>query len=89
MKKKVVIWGTVILILILIVSITVYSLVRKDSPSNGGESQIPNPASQYCVEQGNNFTIRTNGDGSQTGYCVSSNGTECEEWAFFRGECKL
>ncbi|HMB45028.1 MAG TPA: DUF333 domain-containing protein [Candidatus Methanoperedens sp.] len=50
---------------------------------------IPNPASKYCVEQGYNNTIRTNPDGSQTGYCIFPNGTECEEWSFFRGECKF
>jgi hypothetical protein len=50
---------------------------------------MPNPASKYCVEQGYNNTIRTNPDGSQTGYCIFPNGTECEEWSFFRGECKF
>jgi hypothetical protein len=49
---------------------------------------MPNPASKYCVDQGYNNTIRTNPDGSQTGYCIFPNGRECEEWAFFRGECK-
>lgn len=51
-------------------------------------SQLPNPASKYCIEQGYNITIRTNPDGSQTGYCVFPDGSECEEWAYFRGECK-
>ena len=49
---------------------------------------IANPASQFCEEQGNKLEIRTAADGSQTGYCIFPDGTECEEWAFFRGECK-
>ena len=50
--------------------------------------QLPNPASKYCIEQGYNSTIRTNTDGSQTGYCIFPDGREWEEWAYFRGECK-
>ncbi len=55
----------------------------------GAGVAMPNPASKYCVDQGYNNTIRTNPDGSQTGYCIFPNGRECEEWAYFRGECKL
>lgn len=48
---------------------------------------IPNPASVFCGEKGYKLEIRTAADGSQTGYCLFPDGTECEEWAFFRGEC--
>ena len=48
---------------------------------------IANPASNYCVEQGGASEIRTAEDGSQFGVCVFSNGSECDEWAFFRGTC--
>ncbi len=51
------------------------------------DSQIANPASVYCEEQGGTLEIRTNSDGSQTGYCKFED-SECEEWAFFRGECQ-
>ncbi len=49
---------------------------------------LPNPASSFCENQGYKIEIRTAADGSQTGYCIFPDGTECEEWAFFRGECK-
>jgi putative hemolysin len=49
--------------------------------------QLANPASEYCIEEGGTIEIRTAEDGSQTGYCIFPDGTECEEWAFFRGEC--
>jgi len=49
---------------------------------------IANPASQFCEEQGYKVEIRTAADGGQTGYCIFDDGTECEEWAFRRGECK-
>ena len=48
---------------------------------------IANPASAYCVEQGGTSEIRTAEDGSQSGVCAFPDGSECEEWAFFRGEC--
>jgi putative hemolysin len=48
---------------------------------------IPNPASVHCEEQGNGLEIRTASDGSQTGYCIFPDGSECDEWAYFRGEC--
>jgi putative hemolysin len=55
--------------------------------SPGGMLGMPNPASVYCEEQGGQLEIRTAEDGSQTGYCIFPDGSECEEWAFFRGEC--
>jgi len=56
---------------------------------SGSESQIglPNPASVYCVENGGVSKIRTNTDGSQYGVCIFPDGSECDEWAYYRGEC--
>ncbi len=48
---------------------------------------LPNPASVYCKKLGYKLEIRTNPDGSQYGACIFPDGSECEEWAFFRGEC--
>ena len=47
---------------------------------------LANPASVYC--EGNNGTvdIRTDENG-QYGVCVFEDGSECEEWKFYRGEC--
>ena len=53
------------------------------------DTGIANPASVYCINQGYNLSIRTDSDGSQTGYCIFPDGKECEEWAFYRGECTL
>jgi putative hemolysin len=50
---------------------------------------IPNPASVFCTEQGNKHEIRMAADGSQNGICVFPDGSECDEWAYFRGECGL
>jgi putative hemolysin len=48
---------------------------------------LPNPAAVHCQEQGNKSEIRSASDGSQAGVCVFPDGSECDEWAYFRGEC--
>ena len=45
---------------------------------------LANPASVYCAENG--YELVFSADGS-TGICQFPDGSECEEWAFFRGEC--
>jgi putative hemolysin len=48
---------------------------------------MPNPASVYCTQNGNKLEIRTAADGSQKGVCVFPDGSTCDEWAYYRGEC--
>jgi putative hemolysin len=48
---------------------------------------MPNPASVYCTQNGNNLEIRTAADGSQNGICIFPDGSACDEWAYYRGEC--
>ncbi len=50
---------------------------------------LPNPASVYCKQQGNKLEIRTAADGGQIGICIFPDGSTCDEWAYFRGECGL
>lgn len=49
-------------------------------------TQIANPASVNCIEKGGKLSIVDKSEG-QIGMCTLSNGTVCEEWAYFRGEC--
>jgi putative hemolysin len=49
---------------------------------------LANPASVYCEGQGYTLVMRTDADGGQYGVCIFPDGSECEEWAFYRGECK-
>jgi putative hemolysin len=48
-------------------------------------SQMPNPASVYCIERGNRLEIRSDANGGQYGVCILQNSTECEEWRYYRG----
>lgn len=56
-------------------------------PSSPAEVDMSNPASDYCVQQGNVLEIVTAPDGNQSGMCIFPDGSSCDEWAFFRGEC--
>ena len=47
---------------------------------------MASPASVFCVENGGTLEI-VEGDKGQRGMCTLSDGTVCEEWAYFRGEC--
>jgi len=47
---------------------------------NEDQSGIANPASVYCEEQGGTLDL-------ESGMCSFPDGSQCEEWAFFRGEC--
>ena len=52
------------------------------------ESNMPNPAAVYCEQQGGKSEIVTAADGSQSGLCVFPDSSQCDEWAYFRGECR-
>jgi putative hemolysin len=52
----------------------------------GESADLPNPASVYCEEQGGRVDMRADASGIY-GVCIFGNGSECEEWAYYRGEC--
>lgn len=57
-------------------------------PESGNlSSQIANPASENCIKKGGKLSIVDKPEG-QVGMCTLSDGTICEEWALFRGECQ-
>lgn len=56
---------------------------REEEPSTG----LANPAAVYCQEMGYKLETRTRGDGGQYGVCIFPDRKECNQWAFFRGEC--
>jgi len=53
----------------------------------GKGANLANPASVYCDKQGYRLEMRTAADGSQSAVCIFPNGSECDEWAYLRGEC--
>jgi putative hemolysin len=47
---------------------------------------IANPASEFCVDQGGTLRIDTAADGGQVGICVLADGSEIEEWEYYRSQ---
>ncbi|MHB1296809.1 MAG: putative hemolysin [Anaerolineae bacterium] len=52
------------------------------------ETSLPNPASVYCEEHGGKLELREDASEAVGGVCVFPDGSACEEWAYFRGECQ-
>lgn len=50
------------------------------------ESEVANPASVFCEENGGTLEIE-NQDSGQVGFCIFDDGSQCEEWAYYNGEC--
>jgi len=50
----------------------------------GTSTGIANPAAVWCIEQGHAYEIRKNPDGSEYGVCIFANGTEIDEWDYYR-----
>jgi putative hemolysin len=59
----------------------------QNDPVNTSDQNLPNPASKYCEQQGYTVEIHTTADGSQSGVCIFPDGSECDEWAYYRSEC--
>lgn len=70
-----------------IVAMLALSACAPITPAAQPAANMPNPASVFCADNGGTVDIREEADGS-VGYCVFADKSECEEWAFFRGECK-
>lgn len=63
------------------------SFIKRTLMNPNNRIDLANPASVYCAMTGNTTFIRNTPNG-QVGYCVFPDGFECEEWAYYRGQCK-
>ncbi len=62
--------------------------VPQDTDRGTDDIGIANPASVYCEDLGGEVEIRKLADGSERGFCLFDDQSECDEWEFFRGECE-
>ena len=83
-KKYIAIISACALCAVLVIAVITYALT-KDNTNNTG---IANPSATYCVEQGYTYEIR-DGENGQSGYCIFSDNSECEGWAYYYGNCTL
>lgn len=64
---------------------TIETELDQDTTKNEG---LANPASTNCIEKGGELIIEDEVEG-EIGYCLFDDGSRCEEWAFYRGECNV
>jgi inhibitor of cysteine peptidase len=86
-RKKILVIGVIGGILIIIAVSMLFIPITKIV-----NTELGNPASKYCLDHGGSSLLQTltaiNGSESQEGICEFHDGSQCEEWKFFRGECK-
>ncbi|HUH61302.1 MAG TPA: DUF333 domain-containing protein [Candidatus Eisenbacteria bacterium] len=70
----------------MIIQIDLTKIWTYPGASTTPSTSIANPASTYCVNHGGTLQIM-NGPAGQYGMCTFSNGSQCDEWQFFRGQC--
>jgi len=96
MKKKIIFFIIVFVVLIgcgLVFLVKQSKTKNPELPTTPSERPIrpigmPNPASVFCEKEGGKIEIRKDKEGNEQGFCLFEDGSECDEWAFYRGECK-
>jgi len=83
--RKLLLLEMIVLAILIIVIIVVTSHAKAEA--NAQQTGIANPASVFCEDSNGTLEIRTDASGGQYGVCKFQDGTECEEWKYFRGEC--
>jgi putative hemolysin len=77
---------TLLMLIFIVLSASCNPNQTRTSPSP--EPNMPNPASVHCEQNGGKVNLRQDTSGGVVGICVLPDGSECDEWAYFRGECK-
>jgi putative hemolysin len=80
---------TFTIIMLALTACTIFRVNLEPVATDDSQVNMPNPAAAYCEQNGYEYEIRTADDGSQSGVCVFPDGSICDEWAYFRGECGL
>jgi putative hemolysin len=70
-----------------IVPFTIILMALTACAAPQAQAGLRNPAWVYCEQNGNKLEILTADDGRQSGICVFPDGSACDEWAYYRGEC--
>ena len=56
--------------------------------AHASNSALANPASVHCADNGGQLELRESEAGTE-GICHFENGSQCEEWAYFKGTCNV
>lgn len=74
--------------MVLLCCAVLFSSCQRAEVTPKADANMPNPASVYCEQNDGRLDLRQDASGGVTGICVFDDGSECDEWAFYRGECK-
>jgi putative hemolysin len=75
------------LTIFVLIGMALLAACNPQSISPTPQSNLPNPASVYCEENGGQLEMRQDASGGVQGICIFPDGSECDEWAYYRGEC--
>lgn len=64
-----------------------FSCTNNSWENSQEQVQIPNPASQNCIDKGGELVLKDN-DNWSFWVCVFEDNRQCEEWALYKGECR-
>ena len=80
-------YGIIILGVILVLGgcSVIPAAVPAATPTGAG---MANPASVYCEQHGGKLNLVTDANGGVSGRCTFPDASACDEWAYYRGECK-
>src|SRR5512137_715552 len=56
------------------------------TPGPSPLASMANPASVYCEKNGGKLELQQDASGAVAGICIFPDGSECDEWSYFRDE---
>jgi putative hemolysin len=74
--------------LIALVGIAAFAACTAKPAAPTPAAGMPNPASVHCEQNSGKLELIQDASGNVAGNCVFPDGSVCDEWAFFRGECR-
>src|SRR5271157_3963725 len=67
---------------------TQYSGANNSTNPSNNQTALANPASQKCIADGGVDKVLYNSSGQQYGVCLFNDGSVCDEWAYYSGQCR-
>jgi len=78
---------TIGMILAIIIGMAFVFAGPVQAPERLGSLSNSDLAEAFCTERNNTYEVRGNSDGSETGVCIFPDGTVCDGWEYYTGNC--
>ncbi len=80
--------GKILFVLTLVIGFAISASCTPNQTSPVSDTGIANPAAVFCEKNGGKLELREDTSGGVSGVCIFPDGSECDEWAFYRKVCK-